>query len=45
MQNSFPSGEGSMAAILGLDIAVKETIKSSETKMFARLQMIMRLVK
>ena len=33
MQNSFPSGEGSMAAILGLDIAeVKETIKSSEIK-------------
>ena len=31
MQNSFPSGEGSMAAILGLDIdEVRETINSSE---------------
>ena len=33
MQNSFPSGEGSMAAILGLDIdEVRETINSSEIK-------------
>ena len=33
MQDSFPSGEGAMAAILGLDINdVKETIKSSEIK-------------
>ena len=31
MQNSFPGGEGSMAAILGLDIdEVRETINSSE---------------
>ena len=33
MQNSFHSGEGSMAAILGLDIdEVRETINSSEIK-------------
>jgi len=33
MQNSFPSGEGSMAAILGLDIdKVKETISTSKIK-------------
>ena len=33
MQNSFPSGEGSMAAILGLDIdEVREIINSSEIK-------------
>ena len=33
MQNSFPNGEGAMAAILGLDIdEVIETIESSEIK-------------
>ena len=33
MQNSFPNGKGSMAAILGLDInEVRETINSSEIK-------------
>ncbi|MFL2816550.1 MAG: ACP S-malonyltransferase [Alphaproteobacteria bacterium] len=33
MQNSFPSGEGAMAAILGLDIdEVRKTINSSEIK-------------
>ena len=33
MQNSFPKGEGSMAAILGLDIdEVRKTINSSEIK-------------
>ena len=33
MQNSFPNGEGAMAAILGLDIdEVIETIDSSEIK-------------
>ena len=33
MQNSFPCGEGAMAAIIGLDInEVRETINSSEIK-------------
>jgi len=33
MQNSFPSGEGAMAAILGLDVdEVRKTINSSEIK-------------